>query len=202
MREIWKYNEYSKTAGLFLYFLNLKLNHISAYGFKIKNAYLADYGNPKDYGCECVFIRLSSISTSSDEIGVLKVFERRPDTLLDSYMLEEDLIIVVKVPSNLLKDLNHFRKGEYSRIRKELALEYFAFSDVRFGVLRKSLTLRLYLEKVLGVEISESAELADPPDPSKEILRFDEGIFKKDIHLWAQIYTPEIENNSKFEKQL
>lgn len=184
MVEIWKYGEYSKTAGLFLYFLNLKFNHIAAYGFKIKNAYLSDHGNEKDYGCECVYVVLESMSVSADEIGVLKVFERRPDTLLDSYMLDKDLVVVVKIPENLLPVLKHFRNGEYSKIGKNLASEHFALFDPRYNVIMRTPELKKVIEDMLGVELPKDAELADAPNPLREILRFDPEKFEKEKHLW------------------
>ena len=184
MAEIWKYGEYSKTAGMFLYFLNIKFNHIAAYGFKIKNAYLRDHGNDKDYGCECVYVVLESMALSADEIGVLRVFEKKPDALKDSYKLGEDLVVVVKIPENLLEVLGYFRQGVYSKIGKDLAKEYFALFDPRYNVITKSPELKKTLEDLLGTELSKDAELADAPDPLREILRFNEEKFEKEKHLW------------------
>lgn len=184
MAEIWKYGEYSKTAGMFLYFLNIKFNHIAAYGFKIKNAYLGDHGNSNNYGCECVYVVLDSIASNSDEIGVLKVFERRPDTLVDSYMVDKDLVVVVRVPDTLLQTLQHFRRGEYSKISKDLAKEHFALFDPRYSVIMKAPELKAVLEQMLGVELPKEAELADAPYPAREILRYDESKFEKERHLW------------------
>lgn len=173
MLEIWKYGKYSKTAGMFIYFLELKIQHITTYGYKLKNAYLDDHGKEKEYGDNCIFVQLEPIMDNGDNEGVLQLFKRKADMYVDSYAYENDLIVVIKVPDELLTKFNYFKEGKYSKLGRAEAVKYFSVPDVRYHVIVRTIDLKNYLENLLELKLPEDAELADPPEPSREILRFD-----------------------------
>lgn len=178
MLEIWKYGKYSKTAGMFIYFLELKLQHITTYGYKLKNAYLDDHGKERDYGDNCIFIQLEPIMDNGDNEGVLQIFKRKADMYIDSYTYDNDLIVVIRVPDELLTKFNYFKEGKYSKLGRAEAVKYFSVPDIRYHVIVRTIDLKKVLETTLEVTLDNDAELADPPEPSKEILRFDEVKFR------------------------
>ena len=73
--------------------------------------------------------------------------------------------------------LNHFKKGEYSKIDKRYVNKFFPkFVDgkvsLRWKVFYKDPSLKAFWEDKLDVNLDSDKELWDKPSPSDEILNY------------------------------
>jgi len=77
-----------------------------------------------------------------------------------------------RVPEEYYSDIEHFKKGKYSRFSKKLKSQILKFygGDTNISqIVNRSETLRKQIEEELGVNISDELELASKPILTEEI---------------------------------
>lgn len=183
---IWTYNQYSKTTGLLVHFLKLKIVRTDTFGYKYKDAYLYDLNRP-ELGLN-IFMVYKALNKK--ELLRDKLLEVYPTHKL-SYELPNtnNLVIVIPIPEEHIKDVEYFKKGEYSKINKDVIAEVFEPNDLRHHVCFKSKELKDKLENDLGTIISKDAELAPKPNIDREVLNYD--ISKLPTISWPDSSIPE-----------
>ena len=92
---IWTYNQYSKTTGLLVHFLKLKIVRTDTFGYKYKDAYLYDLNRP-ELGLN-IFMVYKALNKK--ELLRDKLLEVYPTHKL-SYELPNtnNLVIVIPIP--------------------------------------------------------------------------------------------------------
>ena len=83
------------------------------------------------------------------------------------------------VPNKLLKDFDHFIEGKYSKLSTDYKMQILKFHKLDIqsqvaSILFKSESRRLALNKKLGVELDENAELLSIIDLEREIFNLED----------------------------
>lgn len=146
--------------------------------WKLENVYLGDHGRSKVYKNALYYL----CDYSPSLFKVQNPYSNRTG-FIEWYPIEEEnkIMVVVQVHPNYKVDLNYFKRGLYSRIKKTYVAKHFSeyiydnsgeeLLSEAFGVFHKKEWLREeYLKK--EIDIPKGQELWDIPYAQEEIYRF------------------------------
>lgn len=165
------YSQYTKTSIFILKMTGYTFPELDENGFI--NSYLGDNGAPDEFNQrrDCFYVLFLTSQLKHTFLNKL-----RSDKLYAGDYTVDDAytMVLLKVPLEYIPDLEYFRKGEYSKINKEYVTKAFSPTKDVYKILTKNNSYKKRLEQFLGLRepLPESAELADKPNMSKEIFRY------------------------------
>lgn len=143
----------------------------------LKQCYLDDHAYENNYK-NCLFLLFEPIIVEHFDHYLTYHLRKMAGYVVDYTVDEFSKMVVLKVPHQYAEDIKWFKKGKLSKMSPMYFKNTFKEEDVRFLAYSGNQAYKSLLEESIGERIPEGQDLWSKPQPSEEIFRYNEEVYK------------------------